>query len=604
MMRKTLLLIGSLFLIISCSQQKNTKSTDTQQSADYQFPSCNKQEVTTTPTITTASEYVTTRDGVKIAVDIYKHSSPKPTVLIMTRYWRQGGKIVVDFFTKHGYNVISGDVRGTGASFGVWPHHRSRDETLDFSDIMDWIVQQPWSDGNIVSWGSSYTANTADWMVERNHSALKASASRFPDYDPYTDLYFPGGVQNVLMGKGWGTIVKQMDINQKPNSTDKIKPVDSDNDGSIVAEIVKARMDVPSVWQGLSKVDFRDDTPESWKGASFDTFGIHAYADKVAKSETPIQSWASWLDAGTAHGVLNRFMTLPNPQKVFIGSWGHGGYNNSDQFILDIHEPTPSYENQLLEDLCFFNQSIDNSISKSLKSLTYYTTGRKGYRTTSTWPLPNTTYQSMYFQKENTLDAIAPKNTANEFDAYTVDFTATTGVKNRWATNNGAGQVNYGNRANEDRKLLVYDSTPLEKDTEITGYATVELFLTSTHDDGAFIVYLEDVAPDGKVTYITEGQLRGIHRKTTQEYFGNDKTPPYHSFLKSDASPMPVNEPVKLHFKLMPTSFLVKKGHQIRVAIAGADKDTFERTPAAGTPTWHILRSAKHPSKVTLPIID
>ena len=131
-----------------------------------------------------------------------------PAILIMTRYWRaeegrepsgpwQPAKLKADgvrFWVSHGFAVVIGDVRGTGASFGVWPHHRSRDETRDFSEIIDWIAGQPWSDGQVAGFGSSFSANTADWMAERNHPALKAVISRFPDYDPYADLYLPGGL--------------------------------------------------------------------------------------------------------------------------------------------------------------------------------------------------------------------------------------------------------------------------------------------------------------------------------------------------------------------------------------------------------------------------
>lgn len=130
----------------------------------------------------------------------------------MTRYWR--GKIgdglnwIQSFYSVHGFAVIVGNVRSTGASFGKWLYHRSRTETQDFSAVMDWIIEQPWSDGRIIGMGHSCSANTADWMAECKHRALKAIVSRFADYDPYTDLYFPGGVPNAFMGRTWGMMVK------------------------------------------------------------------------------------------------------------------------------------------------------------------------------------------------------------------------------------------------------------------------------------------------------------------------------------------------------------------------------------------------------------
>ncbi|MER9490169.1 CocE/NonD family hydrolase [Mesorhizobium sp. M0563] len=142
------------------------------------------------------STYVTMRDGVKLALDVSrpsgKYSSTScDTILIMTRYWRgvkgEPSNHFADQFVPHGYSVVVGDVRGTGASFGVWPYHRARDETLDFSEVLDWIVAQPWSTGRVVGYGLSYTAITADRMAERNHVALKGIIPRFPDYDPYEE---------------------------------------------------------------------------------------------------------------------------------------------------------------------------------------------------------------------------------------------------------------------------------------------------------------------------------------------------------------------------------------------------------------------------------
>jgi predicted acyl esterase len=56
-------------------------------------------------------------------------------------------------------------------------------------------------------------------------------------------------------------------------------------------------------------------------------------------------------------------------------------------------------------------------------------------------------------------------------------------------------------------------------------------------------------------------------------------------------------------FALFPTSVLIKKGHRIRIAIAGADKDTFLRIPAEGTPTITIERNSRFASYVELPTI-
>jgi uncharacterized protein len=51
----------------------------------------------------------------------------------------------------------------------------------------------------------------------------------------------------------------------------------------------------------------------------------------------------------------------------------------------------------------------------------------------------------------------------------------------------------------------------------------------------------------------------------------------------------------ELKFGLQPASILIKKGHRLRIAIAGADKDTFARVPAEGSPTITVLRNKANP---------
>ena len=82
----------------------------------------------------------------------------------------------------------------------------------------------------------------------------------------------------------------------------------------------------------------------------------------------------------------------------------------------------------------------------------------------------------------------------------------------------------FPDRQDADKKLLVYDTPALKHDAEITGHPVVHLWVRSTATDGQFFVYLETVDPDGRVRMLTEGQLRGLHRKVS------DEIPPYKMF--------------------------------------------------------------------------
>jgi putative CocE/NonD family hydrolase len=164
--------------------------------------------------------------------------------------------------------------------------------------------------------------------------------------------------------------------------------------------------------------------------------------------------------------------------------------------------------------------------------------------------------------------------------------------------------VKYGDRRTEDEKLLHYTSAPLEADIEITGNPTVSLQVTSTHTDGAFHVYLEDVAPDGRVTYLTEGLLRAIHRKV-----GDPRIAPYvplgvyHSLRKVDIQPLVPGEVAEISITLCPISVLVFMRHRIRLAIAGHDAALKTRYPLDGIPELSFQRNSSQASYLQLPVM-
>ena len=161
----------------------------------------------------------------------------------------------------------------------------------------------------------------------------------------------------------------------------------------------------------------------------------------------------------------------------------------------------------------------------------------------------------------------------------------------------------YGDRAEADQLLLTYTSPPLDEDTEISGYAVVTLYVKSTEEDGAFYVYLEDVDEQGRVTYVTEGLLRASHRKVSGDTPPCALQVPYHTFKRADMMPLVPGELAELTFGLLPTSVLIRKGHCLRLAIAGHDEGTFVRIPAQGSPIIAVARNRLYPSHIDVPVV-
>jgi len=207
------------------------------------------------------------------------------------------------------------------------------------------------------------------------------------------------------------------------------------------------------------------------------------------------------------------------------------------------------------------------------------------------------------------LNTIAPKirelrDNVPAFDVLAVDTNVNSGPVTRYES--VAGRLKtplvYPDRTSRDSALLVYDSAPIEADMEVTGHPEVLLHLASSTTDAQLFVYLEDVAPDGTVEYVTEGVFRAIHRKLGKGEPPYAMAEPYHTYLKADAMPLVPGEAAELNFGMLPVSYLFKKGHRIRIAISGADAEHY-RNMTNDQPSFTVHRSFAHPSKVVLPIV-
>ncbi|MEU6237482.1 CocE/NonD family hydrolase, partial [Kitasatospora sp. NPDC047058] len=189
--------------------------------------------------------------------------------------------------------------------------------------------------------------------------------------------------------------------------------------------------------------------------------------------------------------------------------------------------------------------------------------------------------------------------TAAGADAYPVDYSATSGRTSRWA-DGYAGGFHYDLAAN-DRRALTYTSEPLPQDLEVTGHPLVHLWVTSTHPDGAFFVYLSDVDADGTPHYVTEGVLRASHRRRTAAPWDGAGLP-HHAGTADAVEPLP-DEPVELVLDLHPTSYSFAAGRRLRISITCCDRDNAsveEHTPA---PVVTLHRGPRHPSRVVLPVL-
>ena len=120
------------------------------------------------------------------------------------------------------------------------------------------------------------------------------------------------------------------------------------------------------------------------------------------------------------------------------------------------------------------------------------------------------------------------------------------------------------------------DSEPLDESFEVTGHPSATLYFQADAEDAGIFVYLEEVFPDGRVVYVTEGQLRLAQRKIGSRDALYASVEPHRSFLKKDAQPLKPNTPVRAIIPFFPISYSYSAGSRIRLSIAVYDKDNFD----------------------------
>lgn len=580
------------------------------------------------------SEYLEMRDGIKLAADIFlpkklEKGKKVPSVLYLTRYVRsfetkfpfsllsetifgQISKKEIEYFTSYGYAVVVVDVRGTGASFGTRHMEFSPEEVEDGREIVDWIISQDWSNQKVGSTGISYLGTTAEMLLVNQHPNVKACIPRSSIFDLYNDIAFPGGVRHGKFIEVWRDTTLSLDKNNLKyigavaNAVIKNpKPVKTDKKGEQYKTAHAQHQSNFDIFSGMYKITFRNDVHPDL-GRSINEFSVHYYKDKIEKSKTPIYRIGGWYDGALANSAIKGFLSTKNSVKLLIGPWDHGPAQNISPFVYS-NVKTFSVWEEMLRFFDFHLKDIDNGIMDE-PPISYYAMGKEQWRHVYDWMPHDSKYKSFLCSADNTLTEKEKQKTEGCLH-YAIDKKFGTGGGARWNSLTVKYRYNrriaYNDWTRRTKNLLHFTSEPLTKNMELTGHAAAEIYLSSDAKDVQLFVYVESVDKFGKITHITEGQFRGIHRKESNKKPPVPAFAPYHTFNKEDALDWTPNKVEKIHFELIPTSHLIKKGERIRISIAGADVDHFDEIDdnACNPSSMQIFCTKEYPSQVHLPLM-
>jgi uncharacterized protein len=552
------------------------------------------------PERTSTSQYLTVRDGTKLAALILRPakdgktvSTPLPVIWTHDRYHREGifNWYYLQTVLKYGYIIVAVDVRGSGASFGTYRGLFSPEETRDAYDITEWLAAQPWSNGNIGMFGRSYMGITQFMAASTAPPHLKAIFPEMAELDHYS-FFYPGGVFRDDFIRQWGKMVNRLDADGLA--------VDADTDKAMLQAALKQHAANPDVFETYSPLLYRDSVSAMTGTQLYSVANPANYLKEIRSSGIPVYHWAGWYDMFPKDALL-WYSNLTNPQKIVIGPWAHPQLGSLDLAVEELRW----YD--------YWLKGIDNGVMNEAP-IYYYTMGegkKSGWHSAWQWPLPEQKLTNYYFDgtKSGSVDSVndgslslALPATAAGVDEYQVNYATTTGPATRWTAGyNVMSPVYPTTLMFNDEKALTYTTPPLAAETEVTGHPVVHLWVTSSAKDGDFFVYLEDITQASFSKYITEGNLRASHRALSPAPYNNLGLP-YHRSFAEDIADLP-DQPVELVFDLLPTSYIFEAGHRIRVTITGADKDNALTPQLEPPPTIHLYRGAEHASYIVLPII-
>jgi hypothetical protein len=563
------------------------------------------------------SQYLTMRDGIKIAIDIIRPAKngvaaekPLPAVWSHTRYRRaiiRDGKLISEAdsplaqpLIKHGYVIAVADVRGSGASFGSWQGIWTREESQDAHEITEWLASQPWCDGNIGMVGGSYLGITQLMAAGTKPPHLKAIFPIVALFDIYS-IGYHGGVFYDDLIRTWSELTKVMD-------TERVAaPVDDDKDGKLLKEAVEQHKSSRTLIEIISPLAYRDDKDE--KTGVMPSYEWHpaAFIKEIDESGVPIYLWGGWFDSFTKDGFL-MFRNFKNAKKIVMGAWSHSSRDR--EIAKELIQLAAAEELRWFD---YWLKGIDNGIMTEppIRYQVMIAPKKNEWRTAEKWPLPMETPEKFYFHggssggvksvNDGILSTKYPSEISGE-DNYTADYTTTTGQATRWDNAVGGG-FEYPDMTANDQKGLTYTTEPLTEDMEVTGHPVVHLWASSTAADGDFFVYLEEVDGQGFSHYLSEGTLRASHRKLHEPYYDNLGLP-FHRSHKEDAVELKPGEAAELVFDVQPTSNVFNAGHRMRITLTCADKDNASTPELSPPPTVTVFRNTEHASFISLPVIS
>jgi predicted acyl esterase len=511
--------------------------------------------------------WITLPDGVRLAADMYMPAERSaadrfPVLFEYIPYRKDEGRHkrfkLFSYFVERGYVVVRADIQGSGTSEGTLPEYEYSNRELEEAEfVIDWLAQQPWSNGNVGMFGISWGAFNAIQVAMRNPPRLKAIIAVMGTDDLFRDdVHFLDGMMHV----------DPYEIGQDIQNMLPAPP-----DYTLDEAYFRDRFDTEP-WLLIYTRQQRDGP--FWNRASLNS--------DYSSIRVPTYVIGGWYD-GYRDAVPRMLEKLEAPVKGMVGPWKHTWPNlpGPELGIEWRRDAVRWFDHWLLGKDTGIMDEPDFAVYIRHSHPPDAGDDAPGYwRWEDGWPVARTEQRAMYALADHGLSPVRPGE--DQGQSHQLRYVPTAGVE---ASGSGFwwGDHPWDQRGT-DAFSLVYDSEPLDEDTEILGFPKAVLRVSADAPQANWIVRISDVAPDGTVTRVSGAGLNGAHRISPER-----------------PEALVPGKIYTLTFDLHLTSWVFPAGHRIRMAVSNALWPMIWPTPYAMTTTLGI--GGPDASHVVLPVI-
>ncbi|MEM9391595.1 MAG: CocE/NonD family hydrolase, partial [Bacteroidota bacterium] len=438
-------------------------------------------------------------------------------------------------------------------------------ERADGEATLAWLAKQPWNNGSIGLWGSSYLGYSALTLSASENTQVK-SIFHMSGWLDGTEVKTQGGAFHQSLVIPW-LIFEGQRLQKNMKKMDLETLLTHTPTSEALPNMFFALENGDSIHLSKLNID-HEDFP----------FG---------SSKIPVYHYTGWYDF-VLPGVLSVYEEFikqsTGDQYLTIGAWYHNQAYGSDisvgEYELPEHAQT-SLDALLDKSVAWFNYTLKDKSFNSPR-VKYYVLFEDEWKSSSAWPPPGGVSKTMYLADESLTQKAKNPGASSSFIYDPENPVPTWGGGNFHFFMDVMG-VKEQSTVEARADVLTFTSSAYKKDKTYAGPVHLELFYKTEGKATDFTAKLTVVDELGQSWNVSEGIIR---------------------------IPKTENNINKTTIALNDAAFEVKKGWKLRIQISSSNFPKFNRNPNTGIDPMDattfipvkqtIYHGKEYPTRITL----